>query len=226
MHIPLSLGPRPGPASKQELGLQVCTPGRNHCVDLPPHSRHSFVPSELGSPSLSQLKAYVQCVFLDKVFASFWHSTRKNLHENKLHVNWHTQFRFWHAVWLVKKKIHTSIGILGIEMSHTTRYVTLRWPFRRKCRCQLTSIFVFWKHHVTLWIWSWTSNEICQTYIVFTSHQPNFGLKPLWDKAGPKHSNKVITLQSRPTGTVRYKNFIGFVCFFGGGDHKLKQNQL
>ena len=40
----------------------------------------------------------------DKVFASFWHLTCKNLHKNEMHVNWHTQFRFWHVVWLVKRK--------------------------------------------------------------------------------------------------------------------------
>jgi hypothetical protein len=48
-----------------------------------------------------------------------------------------------------------------IEMTCTTRHVTLRLPFRRKCRCMSIDIF-FWKHHMTLWIWSWTSNEICQ----------------------------------------------------------------
>ena len=30
-----------------------------------------------------------------------------------------------------------------IEMTHTTRHVTSRWQFRRKCRCQLTFIIVF-----------------------------------------------------------------------------------
>ena len=29
--------------------------------------------------------------------------------------------------------------------------------------------FCFWKRHVTLWIWSWTSNEICQTYTLIIS---------------------------------------------------------
>ena len=43
------------------------------------------------------------CIF-DKKIAIFWHLTLKNLHKIKLHVNWHLQFRFWHVVWLVKKK--------------------------------------------------------------------------------------------------------------------------
>ena len=39
-----------------------------------------------------------------RVCKSFWYLTRKNSHQNKIHVNWHAQFRFWHVVWLVKKK--------------------------------------------------------------------------------------------------------------------------
>ena len=39
----------------------------------------------------------------------------------------------------------------------------LRWHFRIKCM-SIDTHFCFWKHHVTLWISSWTSNEICQTY--------------------------------------------------------------
>ena len=42
-----------------------------------------------------------------------------------------------------KKNPHTSIDTLDIEMTRTTRHVTLRWHFRRKCRCLLTYIFVF-----------------------------------------------------------------------------------
>ena len=43
------------------------------------------------------------CIF-DKVFASFWHSTDKNLHKNKLHVKWHAHFRFWHVVVTCEEK--------------------------------------------------------------------------------------------------------------------------
>ena len=39
-----------------------------------------------------------------KDFGSFWHLTHKNLHKNKMHVNWHARFRIWHWLWLVKEK--------------------------------------------------------------------------------------------------------------------------
>ena len=38
-----------------------------------------------------------------------------------MHVNWHTQFRSWHVVWLVKKKKHMSIDTLEIETTRTTK---------------------------------------------------------------------------------------------------------
>ena len=41
------------------------------------------------------------------------------------------------------EKNHTLINTLEIEMTRTTKHVTLRWHCRRKCRCQLTFIFVF-----------------------------------------------------------------------------------
>jgi hypothetical protein len=72
----------------------------------------------------------------DKVFASFWHLTRKNLHPKKAHVNWHAQFRFWHVVGLVKKQI-------ACHLTCTTKHVTLRQHFKRKNNSQLTFIFVF-----------------------------------------------------------------------------------
>ena len=64
------------------------------------------------------------CIF-DKVFASSWHLTRKNLHTNKMHVDWHAQLRFWHVVWLVKEKSHTSIGmsVIGTNFSYPTLLV-------------------------------------------------------------------------------------------------------
>ena len=55
-----------------------------------------------------------QCVFL-KVFASFWYLTYKNLHKNKMHVNWHTRFRFWHVVWLVKNKTTRQLTLYKLK---------------------------------------------------------------------------------------------------------------
>ena len=71
-------------------------------------------------------------------------------------TNWHTQFRFWYVVGLVKEENAMSTDTLEIEMTRTTRHVTLRW------HCRMKVIF-FWKRHVTLCIWSWMSNESCQT---------------------------------------------------------------
>ena len=72
----------------------------------------------------------------DKVFASFWHLTSKNLHPKKAHVNWHAQCKFWHVVWLVKIQITS-------QLTRTTKHVTLREQFRRRRKCQLTFLFVF-----------------------------------------------------------------------------------
>ena len=44
---------------------------------------------------------------LDKVFASFWLLTGRNLHKNELHADWHARFRCGHVVRLVKEKNHT-----------------------------------------------------------------------------------------------------------------------
>jgi hypothetical protein len=61
-----------------------------------------------------------------------------------LHVNWYAQFGFRHVVSLLKKKTTRSlISTLEIEMTRATKHVTLRWHCRRKCRCQLTFVFVF-----------------------------------------------------------------------------------
>ena len=50
-------------------------------------------------------------------------------------------------------------------MTRTTRHMILRWQFREI----VDSIYIYWKHHVTLWNWSWTSNEICQIYTLVCS---------------------------------------------------------
>ena len=111
-------------------------------------------------------------LFLKKKFKLLIFEAQK-LAQNELNVNWHAQFRFWHVVQLVKKKTHTSIDMLEIEIIRITRHVTLRWHFGGKCRCPLTFFFsflfflTFWKRHMPLWIWSWMSNEICQIYTLF-----------------------------------------------------------
>ena len=54
------------------------------------------------------------CIF-DKVFVSFWYLTSKISHKNKMHVNWHAQCRFWHVVWLVKKKITRQMTLYKLK---------------------------------------------------------------------------------------------------------------
>ena len=60
------------------------------------------------------------CIF-DKCFATFQYLTRKNSHTNKMHVNWHAHFRFWHVVWLVKEK--TNLTLYKLRMTRITRHV-------------------------------------------------------------------------------------------------------
>ena len=81
--------------------------------------------------------------FFIKFLQVFKYLTRKNLHKNKMRVNWHTRSRIRHVVWLVKKKPHTLTDTLEIEMTYMIRHVTLRWHFGRKCRFQLTFLFVY-----------------------------------------------------------------------------------
>ena len=50
-----------------------------------------------------------------------------------MHINWHTQFRSWHILWLVKKKKDMSIGTLAIKVIRITRQlkyykVQLKYP--------------------------------------------------------------------------------------------------
>ena len=54
------------------------------------------------------------CIF-DKVFASFWYSIDKNVHKNKMHVNWHAQFRFRHVVWLAKKETTRQLTLYKLK---------------------------------------------------------------------------------------------------------------
>ena len=73
---------------------------------------------------------------------------------------------------IFKEMYHTSIDTLEIEMTCTTRHVTLRWYFRSKYRISIDIHLCFEKHHVTLWIWSWMSNEICQTHTLIAMETP------------------------------------------------------
>ena len=44
----------------------------------------------------SLMEAYEEAMYVfDKVFASLWHLTRKNLHKNEMHINWHETTIVW-----------------------------------------------------------------------------------------------------------------------------------
>ena len=95
---------------------------------------HKMEISRVGHLSIVWHRACNQCVSLTKFLQVFNIGHTKTLHKNKMHVHWHIQFRFWHVVWLVKKrkeKNHTSIETLEIEMIGTTRHVTLRWHLKK-----------------------------------------------------------------------------------------------
>jgi hypothetical protein len=60
-----------------------------------------------------------------------------------------------------------SIDMLEIELACTTSLLLgmHHWGDILEENVDVKShSFLFWKRHVTFWIWSWTSNEICQTY--------------------------------------------------------------
>ena len=82
------------------------------------------------------------CIF-DKVFASFWHLTRNKLHENKMYINWHAQFRIWHVVWLVKDKITRQLTLSKLKWHVLLGIWHWSDVLEGKCRCQLTFHFVF-----------------------------------------------------------------------------------
>ena len=73
----------------------------------------------------------------------------------------------------------------------------LRWHFKRKCRCQLTLIFCFWKCRLTLWIWSWTSMKFLKhtqwspTCFCLRKGHHVIALFKCWDGKGSK-TNKFL----------------------------------
>ena len=100
------------------------------------------------------------CIF-DKVFASFWHSTCKNLHKNKLHVYWHAQVRFCHGVWLVKKTTTHVSWHLRFEVERQMKFVK-----HTQCQPRPGSVIRYcfpvaswegvwdieWKQHLSRWL--------------------------------------------------------------------------
>ena len=47
--------------------------------------------------------------------------------------------------------------------------------------------FCFWKRHVTLWIWSWTLNKICQTYtpLLMIGNKSIYPMNMGWERMLP-----------------------------------------
>ena len=76
-----------------------------------------------------------------------WGTTKKALvyHDYKTDINYLILIQsLWRVVCLGSwKKTTCQLIFQKLRMIHTTRHVTLKWHFRRKCRCRLTFIFVF-----------------------------------------------------------------------------------
>ena len=88
----------------------------------------------------------VQCAIFDKFLQVFdiWHA-QTCTQMNCTSIDWHTQFKFWHAVWLVKIQTHTSADTLRIEMARVVQRVTSRWQFRRKMYMSIDILYLFQK---------------------------------------------------------------------------------
>ena len=122
-----------------------------------------------ASQKIKEEESPTVCIF-DKVFASFWHLTCKNLHKMKLHVNRCARFRFRHVVWHVKEK--------------TTRPLT----------------FYILKWHVLLGVWHWddvlTENIDVDwhSFPVLKTSRDNLDLK-LNVKWNPSNIHTLVTRQ-------------------------------
>ena len=98
----------------------------------------------------------------DKVFASFFLLTRKNLHKKYMHVNWHTHFGIWHVLWLVKKKKHKSIDTLEIKMTRITRqleYYILQLKYPENITHNSRRNFYT---HLHIWVQLCSCNFLCK----------------------------------------------------------------
>lgn len=160
----------------------------------------------VGGAGLGQMKMWYSmglyfhavCIF-DKVsfFASLLYLTRKYSHKNKMHVNWHTRFIFWHVVWLAKKKNHTSIDTIKIGMTHTTRHVTSGRRFRKKenCKCHWHSLLFFKTSHDTSnlkWNVKWSLSNIHTVSIM-----PRYA--NLWVAFLHKYNNSAFNIANSTT---------------------------
>ena len=118
-----------------------------------------------GSTLLQSEGAFWAVCIFDKVFASFWYLTRKNSHKNKMHINWHVQFRFWH----VKKKTTHQLTLYKLKW----HVVLGMWHWgdilEKNVHVNWHSFFIFENVMWHFWIRSWTSNKICQTYTLLLS---------------------------------------------------------
>jgi hypothetical protein len=90
---------------------------RTHVVPKLTPGPRTLKGGRFGLTVVYELLVYKRCISTYK--PSFNHPSSVYVWPKKMHANWHTQFRTWHEV----------------EITCTTRHVTLSWHFRRRCRC-------------------------------------------------------------------------------------------
>jgi hypothetical protein len=107
---------------------------------------------------------HLLCIF-DKVLASFWHLTCKNLHTKKC-TSIDTRTLFNNLTCSVTCERSTACQLTHSKLKWHVVLDMWHWGdiLEKKIKMSVDIHFCFWKRHVTLWIWSWPSNQNCQTY--------------------------------------------------------------
>lgn len=136
------------------------TDSKMECIGPQPCGRHVFT----GAPSSTMDEVYtyttdpkplqlVPCFSLYAHFASFGHLTCKNLHLVKKCSSTGMHNQNLMCSMTCKGKIRTSIGMLELGMTRTIRQLKNEVMFQNEMQISMTFIlFLFRKHHMTLWI--------------------------------------------------------------------------
>jgi hypothetical protein len=102
---------------------------------------------------------------------------------------------------------------LEIQMTCTTRHVTLRLPFRRKCRCQLT-FFIFFEN-IT---WHFGFEVECQMkFVKYHTYLPNLSIMITSNNTHCQSTPKYIKTYSMPYQCLSNIKPPPIYELFGGG---------